>query len=223
MLIREGRVSVNGKIVSELGVRADPFRDRIAVDGKRIGAPESHVYLMMHKPVGVVTTLEDPQGRATVRDLLKRVRQRVYPVGRLDYQSSGLLLLTNDGDFAQRLTHPRFHVEKVYRVKVHGHPDPRALMRLRQGVRLADGKSAPARVRVISQLERKTWLEIGISEGKNHQIRRMCEAVTLPVDKLQRISIGPLKIGRLKVGESRYLRPGEMTKMRIAAGLGADR
>ncbi len=204
-------------------MRADPFSDRVAIDGKQIGAPQAHVYLALHKPVGVVTTLDDPQGRRTIADLLHRVhrvRQRVYPVGRLDFHSSGLLLLTNDGELALRLTHPRYHVAKTYRVKVLGQPDGRALARLRQGIRLADGKTAPAAVRVVSELERKTWLEITISEGKNHQIRRMCDAVMLPVDKLQRISIGPLALGRLKVGEARRLRPNEVEKLRRAVGLG---
>jgi pseudouridine synthase len=218
-LIREGRVSLNGKIVTELGTRANPYRDRVAIDGKQIGAPESLVYLALNKPVGVVTTLSDPDGRPSVADLLHRVRQRVFPVGRLDFQSSGLLLLTNDGELAMRLTHPRFHVEKTYRVKVHGHPDERTLERLRTGIRLSDGVTAPARVRVVEQVGRKSWLEIAISEGKNHQIRRMCEAVNLPVDKLQRISIGPLELGKLPSGASRRLSEGDVSRLKRAVGL----
>ncbi len=200
-------------------MRADPYKDRIAIDGKQIPQPEPPVYLVLHKPVGVVTTLDDPDGRRTVADLLRRVRQRVFPVGRLDYQSSGLLLLTNDGELALRLTHPRYHVDKTYRVKVHGCPDDRALARLRRGIRLEDGKTAPARVRIVHQVGRKTWLEMTISEGKNHQIRRMCEAVRLPVDKLQRISIGPLQLGKLPPGESRRLTEPELAKLRRAVAL----
>ncbi len=218
-LIREGRVSVNGKVVTELGTRANPHTDRIAIDGKQIRAPESPVYLALHKPVGVVTTLDDPEGRQSISDFVGRVKQRVYPVGRLDYQSSGLLILTNDGELAMRLTHPRYHVEKTYRVKVHGHPDPQVLARLRGGIQLADGKTAPAGAQVVSEVGRKAWIEITISEGKNHQIRRMCEAVKLPVDKLQRISIGPLKLGKLPVGTTRRLTDAEVAKLQRAVGL----
>lgn len=218
-LIRAGRVSLNGKVVTELGVRANPFVDRVAIDGKQIPAPESHVYLMLHKPVGVVTTAEDPEGRPTVIDLLHRVKQRVFPVGRLDYHSSGLLLLTNDGELAQRLTHPRYHADKTYRVKVLGRPEERDLKRLRQGIRLSDGKTAPAAVRVVGEVGRKTWLEMTIREGRNHQIRRMCEAVRLPVDKLQRVSIGPLRLGKLAPGESRRLTEAELARLRGAVGL----
>lgn len=212
-------MSLNGKVVTELGTRANPYKDRVAIDGKQIGAPESHVYLVLHKPVGVVTTLDDPGDRHTVADYLRRVKQRVFPVGRLDYQSSGLLLLTNDGELALRLTHPRYHVDKTYRVKVHGSPDERSLTRLRQGIRLRDGKTAPASVRIVSQVGRKTWLEMRISEGKNHQIRRMCEAVRLPVDKLQRVTIGPLDLGKLAPGKSRRLTDAELAKLRRAVGL----
>ncbi len=219
-LIRDGRVSVNGKVVTELGARADPRRDRVAVDGKQIGARQAHVYLAFHKPVGVVTTLDDPEGRQSIADFTRRVRQRVFPVGRLDFQSSGLLLLTNDGDLALRLTHPRYHVEKTYRVKVHGRPDDEVLAHLRAGVRLAeDGVTAPAAVRVLDEVGRKTWLEMSISEGKNHQIRRMCEAVRLPVDKLQRVRIGPLKLGNLPPGQLRPLSEAEVAALRVAVGL----
>ncbi len=218
-LIREGRVSLNGKVVVELGVRANPHVDRVAVDGKQIRGPEAPVYLLLHKPVGIVTTMDDPGGRPTVADLMVRVRERVFPVGRLDYNSSGLLLLTNDGELALRLTHPRYHVDKTYRVKVLGRPDERALTRLRQGIRLTDGKTAPAQVRIVDEIGRKTWMEITISEGKNHQIRRMCEAVRLPVDKLQRVSIGPLLLGKLPPSKSRRLTEAELRKVRRAVGL----
>lgn len=218
-LIRAGRVSINGRIVTELGTRADPRRDRIAVDGRRLAVAEPRVYLALHKPVGVVTTLDDPEGRPSIADLLGRVRQRVFPVGRLDMQSSGLLLLTNDGELALRLTHPRYHVDKCYRVKVHGHPDAQALDRLRGGVRLDDGVTAPAHVRVVAEVGRKTWLEIAIAEGRNHQIRRMCEAVRLRVDKLQRIAIGPLQLGKLAHGAYRSLTDAELTRLRRAVAL----
>lgn len=218
-LIREGRVSVNGKIITELGTRAEPYADHIAIDGKRVGVRESHVYLALHKPAGVVTTLDDPEGRPSIAEYVRRVKHRVYPVGRLDYQSSGLLLLTNDGDLALRLTHPRYHVAKTYRVKVHGHPDDRSLDRMRQGIRLTDGVTAPAQVRIVSEAGSKTWLEVTIAEGKNHQIRRMCEAVRLRVDKLQRVSIGPLKLGSLPRGACRALTEAELARLRQAVGV----
>lgn len=218
-LIRAGRVSVNGRTVTELGVRADPRHDRIAVDGRPIRPPQPHVHLAFHKPVGVVTTLDDPEARASIADFVRRLKQRVFPVGRLDVQSSGLLLLTNDGELALRLTHPRYHVAKTYRVKVHGRPEERVLNRLRDGVRLDDGVTAPAEVRVLEEVGRKTWLEVTIGEGRNRQIRRMCEAVGLPVDKLQRVRIGPLKLGNLPPGHWRPLADAELAALRRQVGL----
>lgn len=218
-LIREGRISVNGKTVTELGTRADPSRDRIAIDGRLLRPAQAAVYLALNKPTGVVTTLSDPEGRPTVRDLIGRVRERVFPVGRLDFHSAGLLLLTNDGELAQRLTHPRYGVRKTYRVKVKGRPDPEQLARLSQGVALEDGVSAPARVRIVEGGERKSWLEIVLAEGKNRQVRRMCEAVGLPVEKLSRIAFGPLKLGKLQVGAARPLTEREVRKLRRMVGL----
>ncbi len=176
--------------------------------------------MLLNKPVGVVTTLADPRGRTTVRDLLGRIRQRVFPVGRLDFNSSGLLLLTNDGALAMRLTHPRYGVRKTYRVKVRGQPDARSLVRLTRGVRLSDGKTSPATVRVVETGERKSWFEITIAEGKPRQVRRMCEAVGLPVEKLARIAFGPLKLGSLPAGHFRFLTQVEVAKLREAARRG---
>jgi 23S rRNA pseudouridine2605 synthase len=215
-LIRAGRVSVNGRTVTELGTRANPHRDRIAIDGKPLRAAAPPAYILLNKPVGVVTTLADPQGRPTVRDLLVGVRQRVFPVGRLDYHSAGLLLLTNDGDLALRLTHPRYAVKKTYQVKVKGHPAPEQLAALAKGVRLPDGVSAPASVRVLAVRDRKAWLEITLAEGRNREVRRMCEAVGLPVEKLVRVALGALKLGTLSVGAWRHLRPDEVEKLRAA-------
>lgn len=211
-------MTVNGHTVTELGTRADPRRDRIAVDGKPLRPAAVPVYLMLHKPVGVVTTLSDPEGRPTVRDLLGGLRARVFPVGRLDYHSAGLLLLTNDGELALRLTHPRYGVEKVYEVKVKGRPAPEQLAALARGVRLTDGETAPARVRVIESGERTTWLAIALAEGKNRQVRRMCEAVELPVAKLVRVGYGPLVLGKLPPGGWRPLEPEEVEKLRVATG-----
>jgi 23S rRNA pseudouridine2605 synthase len=212
-------VQVNGRTVTELGAKADPNHDRIRVDGRPLRPLEEHVYLLLNKPPGVVTTLSDPQGRPTIRDLLPRLKQRVFPVGRLDFRSAGLLLLTNDGDLALRLTHPRYGVRKTYRVKVRGAPAEDALRRLRQGVELPDGRTQPAQVRVLETSERKTWLEIVIAEGKQRQVRRMCEHVGLPVEKLIRTQLGPLRLGKLPPGYVRPLTPEEIAKLHRAAGL----
>lgn len=160
--------------------------------------------------MGVVTTLDDPQGRPTVRDLLKGVRARVFPVGRLDYHSAGLLVLTNDGALALRLTHPRYGVRKTYEVKVKGEPQPSQLAALASGVRLDDGTTNPAEVRILRQRDQKAWLSITLAEGKNRQVRRMCEAVGLPVEKLVRVAFGALKLGSLVSGAWRHLEPAEV-------------
>jgi 23S rRNA pseudouridine2605 synthase len=216
ILIREGRVAVNGQTVTELGTRANPHRDKITIDGKPLRGSAPPIYILLNKPVGVMTTLVDPGGRPTVRDLLGGVRQRVFPVGRLDFHSAGLLLLTNDGELALRLTHPRYGVRKTYEVKVKGRPEAAQLAALAGGVRLADGVSAPAAVRVLEASERKTWLSITLAEGKNRQVRRMCEAVGLAVEKLVRVALGPLALGKLPPGAWRHLEPEEVARLRAA-------
>ncbi len=172
----------------------------------------------MHKPVGVVTTLADPEGRPTVRDLLVGVRQRVFPVGRLDYHTAGLLLLTNDGALALRLTHPRYGVRKTYHVKVKGTPTPGQLAALARGVRLTDGTTSPATVHVMESKQSKAWLALTVAEGKNRQVRRMCEAVGLLVEKLTRVAFGPLKLGKLPPGAWRHLEPEEVDVLRHHSG-----
>ncbi len=209
-MIRSGRVTVNGHTTTELGTRANPRTDRIAVDGKPLRPSAPHVYLLLNKPVGVVTTLADPEGRPTVRDYLKGVRARVFPVGRLDYHSAGLLVLTNDGELALRLTHPRYGVHKTYQVKVKGEPHSSQLAALAGGVRLADGTTKPAQVHVLRQRDQKVWLSITLAEGKNRQVRRMCEAVGLSVEKLVRVAFGGLKLGGLAPGAWRHLEPAEI-------------
>jgi 23S rRNA pseudouridine2605 synthase len=206
-------------VVSELGTKADPQTDRITVDGRPLRLSSERLYILLHKPVGVVTTLCDPEGRPTVRDLLPEVRARVFPVGRLDYYSSGLLLLTNDGELALRLTHPRYGVRKTYRVKVRGTPTAAALERLARGVRLEEGTTAPAEVRVIRSSDAKTWLEITLSEGRQHEVRRMCEHVGYPVEKLTRVRLGPLNLGSLQPGRHRTLAEREVHQLRHATGL----
>ncbi len=220
-LILAGRVTVNGVVVRTLGTRADPEHDRIALDGEHIpaaGARRTVVTVVLHKPRGVVSTLEDPEGRPTVAALVAGAG-RLFPVGRLDLNSTGLLLLTNDGALAAGLLHPRRAVPRVYRVKVDGTPSEEAITRLRRGVRLEDGKSAPARVRVLGRLPTKTWLELTVVEGRTHLVRRLCEAVGHRVDKLARVRLGPVALGTLPPGAWRDVTPRELAALRAAAGL----
>lgn len=216
-LIRAGRVSVNGETIT------DPARDvaeadLISVDGRRVAQPGQRLVYAVHKPVGVVSTARDPQGRATVVSLVPAAA-RLYPVGRLDIDSSGLILLTNDGQLAHRLTHPRFEVPKTYRVVVAGGPvSGEALRRLRQGVELADGPTAPARVRAIAT----DTLEITIREGRNRQVRRMCEAVGHPVRTLERVAFGPLRLDGLRPRAHRRLSEREVAAL-ASAGARARR
>jgi 23S rRNA pseudouridine2605 synthase len=210
---------VNGVVVSELGARADPDRDAIAVDGERIPSAGPRRTIVLHKPRGVVSTLDDPHGRATVAALVASAGRRLYPVGRLDLNSTGLLLLTDDGALAAGLLHPRREVPRGYRVKVDGTPGEDALTRLRRGVRLEDGKTTPARVRVLERLPTKAWLEVTVVEGRTHLVRRMCEAVGHRVDKLARVRLGPIVLGTLPPGAWRDVTPRELAALRGAAGL----
>jgi 23S rRNA pseudouridine2605 synthase len=212
-MIRTGRVQVNGRIVVEQGLRVDPEQDEIKVDGTILSRPESKVYLLFYKPGGCVTTVSDPQGRRTVLDLIDGVDARVFPVGRLDYDAEGLLVLTNDGFLANRLQHPRYGVPKIYEVKVKGRPDERALARLRQGVVLEEGRTAPAEVSVLRLLPKAAWLRIVLHQGWNRQIKRMGEAVGYPVSKIRRVGYGPLEPGELKPGAFRPLTPREVRKL----------
>ncbi len=217
-------MQVNGETVTRLGTTADPRRDRILVDDRPIGAPPSPLYFLLHKPVGVVSTLKDPQGRPTVRDLLRGVHERVFPVGRLDYASAGLLLLTNDGELTERLLHPRYQLPRTYHAKVSGVPTPGTLQALRQGVRLEDGTvSAPATVQILRASETKTWLALTLREGRNREVRRMCAAVGYSVEKLVRVRFGPLVLDGLPVGAYRPLTPAEIRALkRTAASLGVS-
>jgi 23S rRNA pseudouridine2605 synthase len=212
-------VTVNGRVVTELGARADPNEDHIKVGGKHIPRLRFHAYFALNKPDGVVTTMDDPERRPSVGELARALPGSVYPVGRLDFHSAGLLLLTNDGELCQRLTHPRYHVEKSYVVKVNRVPSQGAIERLRAGVRLADGVTAPAYVRRTRVADGKAWLELRISEGRNQQIRRMIEAVGLRVEKLRRTSIGPVKLGSLPTGQVRALTTAEVRALRRAVEL----
>jgi len=213
-LIQQGRVAVNGAPAA-LGMKIDPTRDTITVDDAPVQPPPSkHVYLMLHKPRGYVTTRKDPHAPRTVMELLKDAPAPVFPVGRLDADSEGLLLFTNDGAFANRLMHPRYKLPKTYRVWVARHPSNRALQRLREGVLLEDGITAPAQVKRIRTEPDHTVLEIVLHEGRKRQIRRMCQAVGHPVQRLVRIAIGNLRLPRdLAPGQWRALTDAELAQL----------
>jgi pseudouridine synthase len=224
-LIREGRVSVNGIVVSELGTKANPAEDDIRVDGRRIRVEARRIYILLNKPRGYVTTRRDPQGRPTVLDLVRNIREYVYPVGRLDYDSEGLLILTNDGDLAARLTHPRHEVERVYEARVRGVPDPHALDRLARGIVMDGRRTSPARVRLVRErqprsergTEQQSTVEIALHEGRQRQVRRMFDALGHPVVRLRRIRIGPIEDPSLAPGRSRPLTMQELEKLKRAA------
>ncbi|SDG85109.1 23S rRNA pseudouridine2605 synthase [Aneurinibacillus thermoaerophilus] len=210
-LIAAGRVKVNGEVIRTLGFKADPERDEIEVDGQKI-VLEKHVYFLLNKPVGYITSVTDPQGRKTVLDLMEHVKERIYPVGRLDYDTSGLLLLTNDGAFANRIMHPRHELDKVYEAVVKGRIGEEALMRLCKGVMLEDGMTAPAQAERLSYDERnrRSAIRLTIHEGRNRQVRRMCEAVGHPVLKLKRVRLGFLTLDGVPEGKYRPLTKEEV-------------
>lgn len=221
-LIAEGRVTVNGETVAELGAKADPDAD-IRVDGRRVRTQQPRRYVLLYKPVHYVTTTSDPQRRPTVLTLLGPGAEGLYPVGRLDFDSEGLLLLTNDGELADRLTHPRHEVPRTYEVRVFGVPGAEALRALEEGVYIDGRKTSPATARLIRTFEKasgvQSLVEVVIHEGRNRQVRRMCKAVGLPVITLVRTRIGSLSDRALKPGMYRELRPGEVRKLREDAGL----
>jgi pseudouridine synthase len=215
-LIAAGRVTVNGRpgaLHTVVGAR-----DVVEVDGRRV-EPAPLAYVLLHKPAGVVTTARDPQGRPTVVDLVPR-EPRVVPVGRLDLDTTGALLLTNDGKLAHRLAHPRYEVSKVYEVEVEGRPGEEALSALRRGVELEDGRTAPAEVRVLRSGPQWSLLELTLHEGRKHQVKRMCAAVGHPVRRLHRSSYAGLRVDDLAPGESRSLAPDEVRRLRELVGLG---
>jgi 23S rRNA pseudouridine2605 synthase len=218
-LMLEGRVSVNGATIRELGTKADPASDDIRVDGRRIKIVEQHRYILLNKPRGYVTTRSDPQRRPTVIDLLRGVREYVYPVGRLDFESEGLLLLTNDGDLAARLTHPRHGIARVYDARVLGQPDAHDLQRLSRGIVIDGRRTAAADVKLVPVRRGSdtSTLVITIHEGRNRQVRRMCEAIGHPVDHLRRVAIGPLRDTKLKPGQWRELDASEVRRLQGAA------
>ncbi len=228
-LITRGRVSVNGRIVTELGSKADPERDHIRVDGKLLRGPERHVYVMVNKPRGYVTTVTDPEGRPTIMELVRGLGARVYPVGRLDYLSEGLVLLTNDGGLAARLMHAASHVPKTYLVKISGKPDDSAISKLRAGIILPPPvprkagprrreravKTAPARIKLVRDAP-NPWYEVTLFEGRYRQIRRMFEQIGHHVEKIRRVRYGPLELD-VEPGAFRRLSPAEVAQLKSAS------
>ncbi|MFE9276424.1 pseudouridine synthase [Paenibacillus glucanolyticus] len=213
-LILEGKVQVNGETVTELGTKADPAQDMITVSGKPI-KHEKKVYVMLNKPKGVITSASDPEGRKIVSDYLKGIKERVYPIGRLDYDTEGLLLLTNDGEFANLLSHPKYHVPKTYLATVKGVPHGTELDKLRQGIMLEDGMTSPAEVEYkdVDPDNKQSVISITIHEGRNRQVRRMFDAISHPVLRLKRISYGDLLLQNLKRGLYRHLTADEINQL----------
>lgn len=214
-MIREGRVTVNGRVVTELGTKAVAGRDHIKVDGKLITEAEPHRYILLYKPKEVASTVNDPEGRETVIDLVRGVRERIYPVGRLDFQSEGLLILTNDGDLAYRVTHPKHGSVKTYHVKVRGVVDERLVGKLERGITIEGRRTLPCEIRRMKttgrgEEEGNSWYEVKLREGRNQQIRKMFKAIGHPVMKLRRVAIGPIADANLQAGQWRELTPHEV-------------
>jgi 23S rRNA pseudouridine2605 synthase len=205
-LIAEGRVIINGKKIFELGIKVDPYQDRITVDGKPLKSKQENVYIMFHKPKGVLTTMSDPLERPTVKEFVEHLDIRVFPVGRLDWDSEGLLILTNDGDYANRIMHPKEEVTKTYLVKLDKQPKPESLQKLLKGVPIVGGRVSARHIEAVPRSKGShPWLKVIISEGKNRQIRQMFEKVGLDVLKLQRVAIGRLRLGILERGEMVFM------------------
>jgi 23S rRNA pseudouridine2605 synthase len=213
-LIRTGAVTVNGKTVCELGSKADPDKDHIKVNGKLITNTDPKVYILLHKPKGVVTTLSDPQGRPTVNDLLRGMRVRVFPVGRLDYDSEGLLLLTNNGAMAHLLMHPRYEVPKTYLVKIKGILTDEEISKLRKGFTLPGGRMAHCKIEKHRKAAANSWVQVVLYEGQKRQIRRMMEKLDHTVVKLKRVRLATLELGDLAPGKYRHLLPEELKSLK---------
>ncbi len=213
-VILAGRVTVNGQRVFSPGLAVDPPRDSVRLDRKRLRPPPPKVWILLNKPRGSVTTRMDPQGRLTVMDLLKGLKAHVNPVGRLDYDVTGVLLLTNDGTLAHRLTHPRYGVTRAYRVKVRGTPSTKVLRRLERGVTLSDGRASAEGVRLERQLQGSAWISLTLREGRNRLLKRMCEAIGHPTVKIQRVRFAGLGRGSLRAGQWRYLTTDEVKALR---------
>jgi len=209
-MILDGRVTVNDAVMRQLGTKADIDADEVRVDGKLILPEVSKVYLMLHKPRGYVTTLNDPEGRAVVTDLLSGISERVFPVGRLDYDTEGLLLLTNDGDFSQRVQHPRFKIPKTYMVKIDGNLTKGEVGELSEGIKLRDGNFKPENLQILGTNRKSSWLALTVTEGRNRLIRRGLESLGHPVVRLIRTAIADINLGNMKAGTFRHLTKKEV-------------
>ncbi|MBU5426634.1 rRNA pseudouridine synthase [Tissierella pigra] len=213
-LIIEGKVMVNNKIITELGTTIDPSKDVVKVNDKKIKEEKNKVYIMLNKPIGFVTTLKDEKDRKIVTDLIDGVKERIYPVGRLDADTTGLLLLTNDGDMAYKLTHPSNEIMKKYIAIVEGVPNKMELEKFRRGLIIDGKKTSKAYIKIAKRYETESILEIVIHEGRNRQVKKMCEAINHPVKKLKRVSIGEIELGGLDIGNWRYLNDEEVKYLR---------
>ncbi|MEG6568208.1 pseudouridine synthase [Thermoanaerobacterium thermosaccharolyticum] len=203
-LILDGKIKVNGTVIKNLGIKIDPDKDIVEYDGRVVAKVQHNIYIMLNKPTGFITTVKDQFGRPSVLDIIK-IKDRIYPVGRLDCDTSGLLLLTNDGDIANKLMHPKQEIDKVYIAKIRGIPDDKDLDRFRNGLLLDNRLTAKAKIEILKKINNDALVKIVIHEGRNRQIRRMCELIGHPVMTLKRIKIGDLELGNLKVGQWRYL------------------
>jgi 23S rRNA pseudouridine2605 synthase len=222
-LIEAGRVRVNEAVVTALGTKVDPGKDLVTVDGALVSIREERAYYLLYKPAGCITTASDPQGRPTAQSYLAGVRERVFPVGRLDFDAEGALLFTDDGELANRLAHPRYGHRRVYLVKVKGEPPPEAIARIRAGVRLEDGPAQALEAEVHERAEKNVWLRIAVGEGRYHLVKRLCEAVGLFVLRLFRPEFGGVSVEGLRPGEFRPLADAEVRQLRTAVGLETSR
>lgn len=209
-IILQGRVKVNGEKITKLGTKVNPNIDIVEVDNIKINLENKKVYILLNKPVGYVTTVKDEFNRKTVLDLIKGVKERIYPVGRLDYDTSGLLILTNDGDVTYKMTHPSFEIDKVYIGTVKGVPTEDEMKRFEEGLIIDGYKTAPAKIEILKRNSDDSTLKITIHEGRNRQVRKMCEAINHPIIKLKRVSMGELTLSSLKVGKWRFLSKEEI-------------
>ena len=217
--IRHGLVTVNGETVMTLGTKVDPLHDHIKVNGRHLKSTLPDMFVMLNKPVGYLSTLHDPDGRPTIKQLMPKPSLRLFPVGRLDFDSEGLLLLTNNGDIAQACLHPTHHVQKTYLVKVKGVLEDSQVQQLRRGIALDDGQTAPAKVKKAGKAQANSWIEITIHEGRKHQVKRMFDHIGHPVIRLKRIQFGPLNLGKLLPGKTRYLTDKEANDLRHLVSL----
>lgn len=217
-MINGGRISINGKVITEQGTKIDPSLDKVAVDGKNIKATSEFAYYWVNKPIGIISASNSNVGESVITDLVD-TPIRIYPVGRLDKDSQGLILLTNDGELTHRLTHPKYHIDKTYKVLVTGDLTEAKIEKLQTGIHLEEGKTAPAQVEVIESDKTGAWLQFVIHEGKHRQIRRMCEVVGLHVVDLIRTHVGPISLGKIGLGKSRKATTKEIATLKSLVGL----